>query len=230
MAAKVQVEIEFPNTWGGKRRKAGRKRKAPRPQVKHRARPPLASRFPVHITVRVTDRVRKLRGFRMASALRKVFAQSCKREGFRICHFSVQGNHVHLICEAADRDALGSGMRAFNARLAQAVNGAMRKRGQVVAERSHQEILKTPQQVRNAVCYVLQNARRHGVSPAGWLGGIDPFSSGRYFDGWREMPDLPAPGPDEPPVVADARTWLLTTGWRRHGLLRIDEMPAAGRN
>jgi REP element-mobilizing transposase RayT len=227
MSAKIQTEIEFPNTWGGKRKKAGRKRKAPRKQVPHRARSSLASRFPVHVTVRVTRRVRKLRGFRMASALRKVFARSCAREGFRICQFSVQGNHVHMICEAIDQQALGTGMRAFNARLAQAVNAAMRSRGQVVAERSHQEILKTPQQVRNALCYVLQNARRHGVAPSGWLGGIDPYSSGRYFDGWSEVPDLPEPGPDEPAVVADAHTWLLTTGWRRRGLIGVHEVPAA---
>jgi hypothetical protein len=47
---------------------------------------------------------------------------------------------------------------------------------------------------------VLHNARHHGLR----LLGIDPFSSGRWFDGWREswlaFGDAP---------VATARTWLL---------------------
>jgi hypothetical protein len=29
--------------------------------------------------------------------------------------------------------------------------------------------------------------------------------------------------------VRPAGTWLLTTGWRRHGLIGVAEVPAAGR-
>jgi hypothetical protein len=71
--------------------------------------------------------------------------------------------------------------------------------------------------------FVLNNTRRHAAQrrerlAAGW---IDDRSSGRFFDGWREKPIVHAA---EVPVAA-AHTWLLTTGWRRHGLLKIDEVP-----
>ncbi len=165
----------------------------------------------------------------MAAALRQVFARGCRRDDFRICQFSIQGNHVHLICEAPNAIALSRGMQAFNVRFARAVNRAMRRRGRVLAERYHEEILRTPQQVRNALCYVLQNARRHGEFTLDWVGGVDPFSSARYFDGWRVAPALPPLEAGMEPVVATATTWLLTTGWRRHGLVGLDEVPAAGR-
>ena len=60
--------------------------------------------------------------------------------------------------------------------------------------------------------------------------GFDPFSSAWYFDGWADQrwrEGLIA-SPHGPPVVA-AESWLLTTGWRRHGLIHITEAPPAGR-
>ncbi|MBL8899457.1 MAG: hypothetical protein JNM84_17605 [Planctomycetes bacterium] len=54
------------------------------------------------------------------------------------------------------------------------------------------------------------------------------------FDGWMERPSIPSiPAAPLVATVAPASTWLLTTGWRRHGLLDIHELPqrnmAAGR-
>jgi hypothetical protein len=83
-------------------------------------------------------------------------------------------------------------------------------------------VLRTPREARNAIAYVLLNARRHlaraGRAPAS-LAAIDPASSGRWFEGWAQAPEPSA----DPPAVAPARTWLLHTGWRRHGLIRPDE-------
>jgi len=65
--------------------------------------------------------------------------------------------------------------------------------------------------------YVLQNWRKHlsGVR------GFDPRSSAAWFTGWRVA--IPTP-PRHPPIVA-ARTWLASVGWRRHGLIDLDEAP-----
>ena len=42
-----------------------------------------------------------------------------------------------------------------------------------------------------------------------------------WFDGWREaVATVPAAAP-----VLRARTWLAAVGWRRHGLVGIDERP-----
>lgn len=76
--------------------------------------------------------------------------------------------------------------------------------------------------------YVLQNAVRHWVQrcepPRGgriepWL---DPHASGWWFDGWKEKLRLTG-SPLRPTALA--RTWLLTDGWRKHGLISLTELP-----
>ncbi len=221
-----QLSIPFPNRWGGKRKGAGRKRRASRKRVSHRTRPRLASRFPVHVTMRVKDDVRRLRNFKMCAVLRRAFVAGCKRQGFRICQFSVQNSHIHLVCEATSAQALSRGMQWFNAAVARGINGHLKRRGGVFADRYHEEIMKTPRQTRNTLCYVIQNARRHRVKLPTDYKGIDPFSSAWYFDGWKDVAwrdDLAPPGAERP--VATARTWLLEKGWRRHGLITIEEVP-----
>jgi hypothetical protein len=84
--------------------------------------------------------------------------------------------------------------------------------------------------VRNAIAYVLCNARRHAAKLGRRLSGgarIDPASSGRWFDGWRR-PRAQVPERD-PPAVASPRTWLLRVGWRRFGLVDPTEVPGGGR-
>ena len=148
------------------------------------------------------------------------------REGtrFRIVHYSVQGNHVHLLIEAASARDLACGLKSVVARFSRAVNRVFRRAGQVLADRCHVHVLRTPREVRNAIAYVLLNARRH-LAKAGRalprLAAIDPGSSGRWFEGWARAPERPI----DRPAVAPARTWLLRTGWRRHGLIRPDEVP-----
>ncbi|MBL8900671.1 MAG: hypothetical protein JNM84_23770 [Planctomycetes bacterium] len=97
------------------------------------------------------------------------------------------------------------------------------RRGKVFPERYHDEVITTPTQARNALRYVLQNGKNHGVVAQS---SIDPCSSAPTFDGWMERPSIQSI-PSAPVVasVAPASTWLLTTGWRRLGLLGIHELP-----
>ncbi|MFQ5464121.1 MAG: transposase [Phycisphaerae bacterium] len=231
----TQLAIDFPNTWGGRRAGAGRKRTAPRKRVPHRTRPKLAARFPVHVTVRLLDGLPRLRGFELAKVLRRAFVHSCNKQGFRICQFSIQGNHIHLICEAKSAGALSRGIQGWKIRVTRALNRRWHRRGTVFDDRYHLEIMKCPQQTRNTLCYVMQNARKHNQRLPAWAGGIDPFSSAWYFHGWRDdrWRKRLAPPPDDPnapgPPVAEPRTWLLAVGWRQCGLLAVHEVPAAGR-
>jgi len=59
------------------------------------------------------------------------------------------------------------------------------------------------------------------TASAGWPSPRDPRSSAAWFTGWGGT--VTAPG-SASPVVA-ARTWLVRVGWRRHGLVDIDEGP-----
>ena len=98
------------------------------------------------------------------------------------------------------------------------------RRGKVFADRYHVQVLDSPRQVRNALCYVLQNSRHHGRQFSRHE-PTDPLSSGWYFDGWRHGPAPITPTREEK-VVAPARSWLLRKGWRRHGLIGLEEVPA----
>jgi putative transposase len=223
-----QVEIEFRSRHGGKRPGAGRKRLAPRPRVPHRKRPQLASRFPVHVTVRLRADLPRLRGAGPAKVLKQAFVYGCDKGVFRICQFSVQGNHVHLVCEARDAVALARGIQGWKIRVARRLNRYWGREGRLFDDRYHAVILTTPGQTRNCLVYVLNNARRHRESVA----TVDIYSSAWYFDGWRSddwRRGFAPPDNRDGPPVARASTWLLRTGWRLRAGGPIDtaEVPAA---
>jgi putative transposase len=141
---------------------------------------------------------------------------------FRIVHYSVQHDHLHVILEATDRVALLSGLRGLAIRTARAINRAAKRSGRVWGDRYHSRELRTPREVRAALVYVLHNWKKtvRGAQ------NLDPCATGYWFDGWRgPRPAWSRPSPDEAAPVRAPRTWLLTTGWRRYGLIAFDERP-----
>jgi len=212
-----QGELDF-RSWGGPRRGAGPKRAGSRDRVPHRTREALSDRHPVHVTVRLHEGLPNLRRDAARAAIERSFRVASGRFGFRLAQYSLQSNHVHLIAEAEDEDALSRGMQGLLVRVARALNRLWARSGSVFSDRFHARQLRTPREVRSALVYVLKNASHHGLR----ILGIDPFSSGPWFDGWNRdsTVDRPFPG-------AAARSWLLRIGWRRHGLIRLDERPRA---
>jgi REP element-mobilizing transposase RayT len=176
--------------------------------------------------MRVRDHVWNLRSRRSLRVVEEALSGVLARPGFYVIHFSLQGDHLHLIAEADGAKALARGMQAFSIRLAKGLNRMMARVGAVFEDRYHAHVLRTPREVRNALAYVLLNHRSHLVR-AGERdvpGGLDPFSSAAAFDGWAHG----APAAMVTTVTAAPRCWLLTVGWRRYGLLSPDEVPAAG--
>jgi REP element-mobilizing transposase RayT len=177
------------------------------------------------VTLKVREGIPSLRTVQLVRELEQSFAAGCEREEFRLVHYSIQGNHVHLIVEANNEDALGRGMKALGSRLARAVNRIFRRSGPVLADRYHVRMLETPREVRNALAYVLLNARRHAAAAGRALSrafAIDPASSGRWFDGWNGGVGKHSP---EWIPVALPRSWLLGVGWKRGGLLDPNGIP-----
>lgn len=218
-----QLELEM-RTWGGRRKGAGRKPNARKAGVSHLKRPELCDRHPLHVTIRCLDGLPGLRTARAWRVIRNCIAAAHK-DGFVVVEFSVMRNHLHLIVEASDRVALSRGMQGLKIRLARRLNRVWGRKGTVFADRYHARVLATPLEVRRALSYVLNNARRHAYQHGGhrlarrW---VDPYSSADTFPGFRERWARAGP-PDE--VVRPARTWLLRRGWRRHGLLPVAEIP-----
>jgi hypothetical protein len=175
----------------------------------------------------VRDGIESLRSVAVVKEVERTF-RLCDRRGFRLVHYSIQGDHLHAIVEADGAEALGRGMKSLAARFARAVNRALRRAGPVLRERYHRVVLSTPTQVRNALRYVLLNARRHAATRLRGSVRLDPASSARWFDGWRRdgLRVDEARGPD-PPAVRRPRTWLLEVGWRRLGLLDPGEVPGS---
>jgi REP element-mobilizing transposase RayT len=195
-------------------------------------RPELKARHPLHVTLRAKRDVPSLRTKGRFLRMRDALRAAADRFGMRVVHFAVLDDHVHLIVEAHDKHSLSRGMQGLAIRVAKAINRGER-RGRVFRDRYHSVVLETPRQVRNAIAYVVLNARRHDrrngqPPPARW---IDPCSSGYWFDGWRgdvrdlrrvaeRHLDFPACAP-----VSAPRTWLLGIGWRRTKLIDPSEVP-----
>ena len=210
-----QHELSF-RTWGGARRGAGRKRSSVRPRIPHVARERHDARAPLHVTLRLREGLPSLRRNLTRACLLRSLVDGRERFGFRLNQFSLQSNHVHLIVEADDARALSRGMKGLAVRFARALNRLWKRKGSVFSDRFHARALRTPREVRSALVYVLQNAKHHGLR----LLGVDPYSSGPWFEGWKQGIVLVSDGP-----ATRARTWLLRMGWRKHGLIGIDERP-----
>ena len=217
----IQYPLHYKaGAWGGWRPGAGAK-KTGRNAIAHESREPVAGYHPCHVTLKVRSDVPSLRSRRLVRALEESFRKACERGKFRLVHYSIQKDHLHLIVEAHGRDALGCGMKSLGARVARAVNRVFERTGPVLKERYHLHVLKTPREVRNALRYVLLNARRHGHGRTRGASKLDPASSGRWFKGWKHRVEVAS----DPPAVAGAHTWLLQRGWRRLGRLDPGEVP-----
>jgi len=196
--------------------------------VHHVRRDPLPKGCPAHVTLRVRRGIPSLRRRAMLREFRGSLRAGCERGEFRVVHYSMQRNHVHLIVEAAGKQALGRGMKSVAIRLARAVNRVLSRTGPVLLGRYHVRALRTPREVRNALAYVLLNARKHWKERTGSAPPVqlDEASSGRWFEGWKRRPREQT----QPAQIRDvslARSWLLRAGWRRHGLVDPDEVPGS---
>jgi putative transposase len=202
VARAEQQELRFPSTWGGRRAGAGRPKGSRRStRITHVRRPRVSPHKPHHVTVRVTRGTWNLRSQRCFAPVRDALERAKKRAGFRVVHFSVQHNHMHLIVEADDRRTMSGGLRALFARVARELNRVMHARGARFDDRYHEHILATPTETKNALYYVLGNRAAHLArwGHSAQRDATDPFSSAAE------------------PIVKRPRSWLLREGWTRAG-------------
>ena len=228
---------------GGARPGAGRPKKPiseGRASEAHKVRPRIRAKQPVHVVMRADPVVGTLRTHAVFRAVREATLVAAYKHAdtFRIVHLSIQRSHIHMIVEVANRMALAKGMQAFGISAAKQINALIgartgeRRRGSVFTDRYHAVILQNPKQVRNTLMYVLNNWHHHGESAETlrkpWK--IDPYSSAIAFTGWKEREDTLFRIPDgyDGMFTWLPRTWVLKTGWRRWGLISIDEVPRSG--
>lgn len=171
---------------------------------------------PVHVTLRAADGLPSFRLRSNFTAIRHAMS-AASGQSFRLLHFSVQSDHMHLLVEADGPERLARGVQGLAIRVAKAINRALGRHGTVWGDRYHAHTLTTPREVRNAFVYVLQNWTKHVPGAR----GLDPCSSAASFTGWRDMVGMVTTAP-----LSTARTWLALVGWRRHGLIDGNERPS----
>jgi REP element-mobilizing transposase RayT len=178
--------------------------------VPHSTRPELRPGVNVcHVVLRIRRGLPWLRTPKTYRVLERAFRVSKEKQGFRLVQYSVQRDHLHLLVEAENKLRLARAMQGLEIRVAKALNRYWRRRlGSVFADRYFARALENYRQIKRALCYVVNNARKHGV----WSSKDqpDPFSSGRWYDGWywhqRELIRRPL----RDPPVARAKDYYLT--------------------
>ncbi len=121
MRSNVQ-ELELPfREWGGARKGAGRPKKKKR-MMPHTARPSLSRHRPVHVTLKLRSSLPSLRRSREFQTILRAFNGGKERFGFRLSHFAVMSDHLHLLVEAESRRSLTAGLRGLGIRIARALN------------------------------------------------------------------------------------------------------------
>ena len=148
-----------------------------RRNVPHSTRPELSG--VCHVVLRIRRGLPWLRTPRTYRVLERAFRQGKEKSGFAVVQFSVQRDHLHLLVETAGKQPLARGMQGLAIRIAKALNRYWRRRiGSVFAERYFARVLEGYREMRRALAYVVNNARKHRV----WFSSTqpDPFSSGRW--------------------------------------------------
>lgn len=161
MAKQKQLDLTLrPSGRGGWRSGAGRRR-IHTSRMAHRGREPIRPDRPMLITLRVRKDVPQLRNRRIVNSFQRTLCECSRRDGFRVVHYSIQRDHLHLLVEAQSNQTLANGMKSVGARLARSVNRVFDRSGPVLKERFHHVVKATPLEVRRALAYVLLNARKH---------------------------------------------------------------------
>jgi REP element-mobilizing transposase RayT len=206
MTKPVQSSFEF-RTWGGRRRGAGRKPAGPHRRAPHCKREEFKPYHPVHVTYRMAEHVWNLRSERAYRVLHAAIRGAQRRPGFRVVHFDILGNHLHLVIEADGPRTFALRLRGLAVRIARGLNRMMGRSGPVFEDRYDVHVLRTPAEVRNAVRYVLGNFESHAErrgAPRSRKGWIDPFSSAAHRGPRDDQLALFEEGATQRP-----RTWLL---------------------
>ena len=163
----------------------------------HISRPPLGNKCAVHVTLKLRRGVPSLRNRKKYALVKRAFSrfrlvsravprvseqQDAARDGdgFRLVHFAVLGDHVHMLCEVDGKKWLARGVQKIAISLARSLNaasvreaggsldprqGAMSERpgwiGPVFAERYHLHALATPTEITHCLEYLFTNAAKH---------------------------------------------------------------------
>ncbi|MCC6806060.1 MAG: hypothetical protein IT381_01440 [Deltaproteobacteria bacterium] len=163
----------------------------------HISRPTLGTQSAVHVTLKLRRSVPNLRNRKKYALVKRAFSRfrfvsravprvvepedgARAGDGFRLVHFAVLGDHIHMLCEVDSSKWLARGVQKIAISLARSLNaasvreaggsldpraGAMSERpgwiGPVFVERYHLHALATPKEIAACLEYLFTNAQKH---------------------------------------------------------------------
>lgn len=150
--AKKQIVLNlFRGKRGGRRPGSGKKRIHSK-GVSHRIRERVNKKTPLHINFRYKTHIRNKDALRVL----KRAILNARARGLIVIHYSMQSNHIHIIVESVNNKVLTTGMRSLTVTFAKGI-----KKGKIQLERYHLHVLKSVQETKNAIRYVLFNQQKH---------------------------------------------------------------------
>jgi putative transposase len=136
----------------------------PNPKVLHRSREGVAAGVPCHATIKVRKKIPSLRTPAVRRVIEETFrASEGKVPGFTLRQYVFQEDHMHLIVEADDADALRRGMGSLTARFGLGVNRALKRKGPVLEDRYHLDVLSSRSDAREAFAFMRSDARQRAA-------------------------------------------------------------------
>jgi putative transposase len=100
--------------------------------------------------------------FTMVLVVAQVLLKAVARYGVELSHFVLMSNHYHMVVRTPGLN-LSSFMQYFNARVAEAFNRLVGRKGPVWRARFHSTIIDSDQYMLNVLRYIYDNPRKAGI-------------------------------------------------------------------
>ena len=141
--------------------------------IAHRVRPFHDRHLPVLVTWKILPGIPSLRWLPAAGAIGKAIRRTTERHArrrtsFRIVHFSLQADHIHLLVEAGSKTTLARGLVGLAVAIARAFNKIAKRTGQLFKERYHARALGEV----DAAVPAPADAEEPGAGRGGGRGGV----------------------------------------------------------
>lgn len=129
---------------------------------------PIATKRPMHVILKSSKTVGKFSMFRKAKEIEKIVSGKAKKNFVQVRQYSNNGNHLHLLVQAKDRELFKNFLMAVSGRIAQLMTGSTKGRPQRQKFWDHipfTRIVEWGKDLQNVTNYVVQNF----LEGIGWI-------------------------------------------------------------
>lgn len=128
--------------------------------IRHIARDKVTKHTSLHLTIKI-ERLKA--GLRNKDVLKQLHdsIKKARKIGLRVIHYTLEFDHVHLLVEVDSNQQLAKGMQSFGISFSKGINKIKAQVGKVFKTRYHFRKLKSPNEIKNVIFYILGNSLKH---------------------------------------------------------------------